>query len=37
VGKPPVAPGEKEPDYSYEHDLAVLETTLTAAKMPLDC
>jgi predicted dehydrogenase len=28
--------GEKEPDYSYEHDLAVLETTLTAAKMPLD-
>ena len=28
--------GEKEPDYCYEHDLAVLETTLTAAKMPLD-
>jgi predicted dehydrogenase len=28
--------GEKEPDYSYDHDLAVLETTLTAAKMPLD-
>jgi len=28
--------GEKEPDYSYRHDLAVLETTLTAAKMPLD-
>jgi predicted dehydrogenase len=28
--------GEKEPDFSFEHDLAVLETTLIAAKMPLD-
>lgn len=28
--------GEKEPDFSYEHDLAVLEAMLTAAKMPLD-
>ena len=28
--------GEKEPDFSYDHDLAVLETMLTAAKMPLD-
>ncbi len=27
---------EKEPDFSYDHDLAVLETLLTAAKMPLD-
>ena len=28
--------GEKEPDFTYEHDLAVLETMLTASKMPLD-
>ncbi|MES1213258.1 MAG: Gfo/Idh/MocA family oxidoreductase [Singulisphaera sp.] len=28
--------GEKEPDFSYDHDRAVLETILAAAKMPLD-
>ncbi len=28
--------GEKEPDYSYEHDRTVLETLLLAAKMPTD-
>lgn len=28
--------GEKEPDFSYVHDVAVLETMLTASKMPLD-
>jgi predicted dehydrogenase len=28
--------GEKEPEFSFDHDLAVLETTLSAAKMPLD-
>jgi predicted dehydrogenase len=28
--------GEKEPDFSYDHDVAVLETMLTASKMPLD-
>ncbi|HVU87955.1 MAG TPA: Gfo/Idh/MocA family oxidoreductase [Pirellulales bacterium] len=28
--------GEKEPDFSYDHDITVLETMLTASKMPLD-
>ncbi len=28
--------GEKEADFTHEHDLAVLETMLTASKMPLD-
>ncbi len=27
---------EKESDFSYEHELAVLETTLKAARMPID-
>jgi len=28
--------GEKDPEFSYEHDLAVQETLLTACGMPLD-
>jgi len=28
--------GDKEPDFSYDHDLTVLETLLRAAKMPVD-
>jgi predicted dehydrogenase len=28
--------GEKEPDYSYDHDLAVQRTLLKACQMPLD-
>jgi len=28
--------GQKEPSYTYDHDLAVLETVLTASRMPLD-
>ncbi len=28
--------GEKESDFSYDHDIAVLETMLAASKMPLD-
>jgi hypothetical protein len=28
--------GEKECDYSYEHDLAVQEAVLRASGMPLD-